>query len=99
MIMPISSFKLPIVHSKPEDHSENLSVGSKKTNNYAIEFTSAPSQMRGDDIDTLHTLSLADMQAMMVFAIQYLAVEMETPTSALPFLEMLTDAYTYLKIL
>ena len=64
----------------------------KKTYNYAIEFTSAPSQMRGDDIDTLHTLSLADMQAMMVFddAVQYSAVE--TPTSALPFLEMLTDA-------
>ena len=48
--------------------------------------------MRGDDIDTLHTLSLAYMQAMMMFhnAVQYWAVE--TPTSALPFLEMLTDA-------
>ena len=69
----------------------------KKTYNYAIEFTSAPSQMRGDDIDTLHTLSLADMQAMMVFddAVQYSAVE--TPTSALPFLEVLINTYIYFR--
>ena len=53
--------------------------------------------MRGDDIDTLHTLSLADMQAMMLFddAIQCSAVE--TPTNALPFLEMLTDAYCMIR--
>ena len=65
----------------------------KKTYNYTIEFTSVPSQMRGDDIDTLHTLSLADMQAMMVFddAVQYLAVV--THSSALPFLEVLILMY------
>ena len=70
----------------------------KKTYNYAIEFTSASSQMRGDDIDTLHTLSLADMQAMMLFdnAVQCSAVE--TATSALPFLEALMLMYRCLDI-